>query len=49
MAKCKICEYCGACLDFGERCDCEECREPKGSAAWAPFGKLMVMSAGGNG
>ena len=27
MAKCKVCEYCGAYLDFGERCDCQEqCR-----------------------
>ena len=25
MAKCKVCEYCGAYLDFGERCDCRDC------------------------
>ncbi len=24
MAKFKICECCGAHLDFGERCDCRE-------------------------
>lgn len=23
MAKYKVCEYCGANLDFGERCDCQ--------------------------
>ncbi len=24
MARCKVCEYCGANLDFGERCDCRD-------------------------
>ncbi len=24
MAKCKVCEYCGDNLDFGERCDCQD-------------------------
>ncbi len=23
----KICEYCGAALDVGERCDCQDCYE----------------------
>lgn len=25
MAMYKVCEYCGANLDFGERCDCRDC------------------------
>lgn len=25
----KICEYCGACLDAGETCDCKESKESK--------------------
>ena len=29
MAKCRVCEYCGAHLDFGERCDCRNGRAPK--------------------
>lgn len=29
MAKCKVCEYCGSNLDFGERCDCQDCKDLK--------------------
>ena len=40
MAKCKVCEYCGANLDFGEKCDCCDCEEAKDAAA---------LCGGGNG
>ena len=29
MANCKVCEYCGAHLDFGERCDCQDREDPR--------------------
>lgn len=29
MAKCKVCEYCQASLDFGERCDCRDREDPQ--------------------
>lgn len=48
MAKCKVCEYCGASLDFGERCDCEECTVPEVRAARKPFGRYALKKAGEN-
>lgn len=29
MAKFVVCPYCGASLDFGEKCDCNEKGTPK--------------------
>lgn len=45
MAKCRVCEYCGACLDFGERCDCAQCMRPGGCRAGCrqvKFGKGLL-------
>ena len=33
MAKYRVCEYCGAHLDFGERCDCQGCRRVQADMA----------------
>ena len=33
MAKYRVCEHCGAHLDFGERCDCLECRRSQAGMA----------------
>ena len=33
MAVYKVCPYCGAHLDPGERCDCKEQQEKRQSAA----------------
>ena len=44
MARCKVCEHCGANLDFGERCDCMA--QTGCGAGASPGGEVITLSAG---
>ena len=42
MAKYRVCEYCGANLDFGEKCDCCGCEEAKDTATPCAGGEVTA-------
>ena len=47
MARFQTCAYCGASLDFGEKCDCQEEKELKRQAQAAKWRNMTKTESNG--